>query len=139
MTYPELQDLAKTRGLDRVHGVSKADLIAFIEKAGPAPAESAEAVTSEQKPSLIDKIAEGAAAVVAAVAHPLGGHHPVQDPQAQAEASAAEQGPATTYREHMAQWESKADKKAARSSAEQSDLAKHPKFAKFKSQGENQP
>jgi hypothetical protein len=47
----------------------------------------------------------------------------------------------TPYQEHMAEWKSKPEVSRERigveSSSQNSDLAKHPKFAKFKSQGDN--
>lgn len=40
--------------------------------------------------------------------------------------------PKTAYHEHLAAWESKADRLKAESSFRDSDFAKHPKFDKFK-------
>lgn len=74
MTVPQLKELAKTAGIQRHAGMTKAELISALEK----PIESANADQAESE-------------------------------------------------------------KPAESSSAQSDLANHPKFAKFKKQGVNQP
>lgn len=59
---------------------------------------------------------------------------PAADQTVVSEVQASESKPASSYREHMAQWPEKKErsKKPKHCPTEQADLQKHPKFDKFK-------
>lgn len=78
-----------------------------------------------KKPKIVEKIAEAVDKVI----HPH--EHEESAPPAEAEVS---EKPRSEYQEHMAGWESKSEKAAAKSRSSQQDLdyASHPKFHKFK-------
>lgn len=116
MSYHELQARAKELGLEKVAGVSKAALIEEIEKRSP-PAPASEPAAEAPKEGILSK-------VVNAVDHML---HP--DKPENSEVQPAEGGEVSD-REVVT-------RKRIESRSDQSDLAKHPKFDKFKSQGEN--